>query len=277
MKKSFYSLVFISSVIFVHPYVSADSQLSLEHISDYKKDFSHQAKKRELARKGVKVAMAGAVLYAAYSVYDSFFGDGTAAGGAAAAAVNNDSYLTQFGDWISSGGTWLNFGKFATTSVIGGAMANQMRGVMEEETILWFVMTQAPYMNSIRGIAWYAQRASLEGFDLEEKQQFILKRQCALLTKQCEHIIGFMEWKADRLSNNEAQANAHAIARELFEECNKKIVSIDGAIAKNNALLAYHTDSLLLMLQHECAQFSQIEESNWIDPHMLLAIANQLS
>jgi hypothetical protein len=277
MKKSFYSLVLACTVAFAQPIACGDHKLSLEHITEYKKEFSQQVKKRELARKGVKLAMAGAVMYVAYSVYDSFFGEGTAAATAAQAVASNDSYLTQFGDWISSGGTWLNFGKFATTSVIGGVVAGQMRHVMEEETVLWFVMTQAPYTATIRGIAWYAQKASLDGIPLDERQHAILKRQCAMLTKQCEQIIGFMEWKADQLTNKEAQDDAHAIAHELFDECNQKLLSIDSAITKNNALLAYHSDSLFLVLQHECARFAQVEGSNWIDPHMLLAIANQLS
>jgi len=277
MKKSLYSLALLCSMAFVQPVACGDQKLSPDHITEYKKEFSQQIKQRDLGRKGVKLAIAGVVLYTAYSVYDSFFGDGTAVANAVQAAASSDGYLTQFGNWITSGGTWLNFGKFATTSVIGGAVANQMKHVMEEETILWCVMTQAPYTATIRGLAWYAQKASLEGIAFEEKQHFILKRQTALLAKQCEQVIGFMEWKADRLSIKEAQEDAHIIARELFDECNQKLLSIESAITQNNALLAYHLDSLFLVMQHECARFAQVEGSQWIDPHMLLAIANQLS
>ncbi len=277
MKKSLYSLALLCSMACVQPVACGDQKLSLEHITEYKKEFSQQVKKRELGRKGVKLAIAGVVLYGAYSVYDSFFGDGTAVTKAVQAAASSDSYLTQFGNWISSGGTWLNVGKYATTSVIAGAVSNQMKHVMEEETILWCVMTQAPYTATIRGLAWYAQKASLEGTAFEEKHHFILKRQTTLLAKQCEQVIGFMEWKADQLTVKEAQDEAHLIAHELFDECNQKLISIENAITQNNALLAYHLDSLFLVMQHECARFAQVEGSQWIDPHMLLAIANQLS
>ena len=255
-----------------------DFKLNKERITQYKKDMVVQFKRRNMSRKVIKCATAGLVAYTAYTVYNHFFGE---SGDESILSLNKnksaDGYGAQFKKWVTSGDTWFNIGKYATTSLVVNTVTSRMQELLQPETILWFVVTNASYVHTLKVINWYGQKSVESKIELDEKHKQLLLVQCARLADQCEQMVAFMLWKANHLSTSDATENARLVARELYKESNEKIALLRSAIVDNQALISYYADSMFLMLQHECVQFAQVEKSHWIDPNMLMSFVNQLA
>lgn len=282
MKKYFALLFLLTSFQLVLP---VDTMLSHEinktvlnerKVQKHKNALEKKVQWRQVERNGVKLAIAAVVVYTAYGVLHYFFGETVAQGGGAVPTPSPDGYLTQFSNWLFNGQTWLGFGQYATQGVIVGAMANRMRNTMEPETICWFANTQAPFTPVLQGIAYNAQQIGLSGEPLNKQQKESIRRQVMLLVHQCEQLIGFMHWKADQFKQEKRTQEAHNIAKELFEQCNAKLIKFNDALENNNALLGFYAESLFGVLQHECGRFALVEGSHWIDPNILLAVAQQM-
>lgn len=133
--------------------------------------------------------------------------------------------------------------------------------------IRWFVAAKSPFYITLRELYFLAQQASRA----KDSQQLIkeMKNRFNKLIDQTENVLAFMRYKKEKLSAQKKLDAEHAI-NHLLEHIEPLYNDVAQAIAADAYGVTYHLDSVLMLLEGDCARFAQAEGSRWINPSAVL-------
>jgi len=133
--------------------------------------------------------------------------------------------------------------------------------------IRWFVTVQSPFYTTLRELYFLGQEAPLA-----KNPQRLQKEMRALFNKlvdQTEQVIAFMRYKKEKFSE-QRKVQADAVIDHLIERSNIVYSDVAHALDTDAHNVTYHLDSILMLLEGDCARFARAEGSQWINPSAIL-------
>lgn len=140
--------------------------------------------------------------------------------------------------------------------------------------IRWFVTIKNPFYTTLRQLYFLAQEVPLTKKPQELHQE--MEQLFSTLIDQTENIIAFMQHKKE-LFPQERKVKAEQVIQHFIGRVESIYADFARALHTDAYNVTFHLDSVLMLLEGECARFAATEKSSWINPSVILGMMQSIS
>lgn len=140
--------------------------------------------------------------------------------------------------------------------------------------IRWFVTIKNPFYATLRELYFLAQESALskKPEELNEEMAQLLNK----LIDQTENIIAFMRHKKEQFPEGR-KIKAEQIIQHLIDRVEVLYGDVARALQADTYNVTFHLDSVLMLLEGDCARFARCEKSSWINPSVILGMMQSMA